>query len=132
MTAARRIARTVAGLLRAEPTLGPGFVVLLDLVLLLAGAPKPVVIAVTGFVGPLLLAVRKVVTPVDTAARAAVDTAVAAASEAVARLDSSSAGDVGELTGQGMEAIAASVEDAVAIVLDPAGLNPKGRKVVVQ
>lgn len=127
-----RAARLAAALLRAEPALAAGTVVLVDFVLILAGAPKPAVVALTGFLGPLLLAVRKVVIPVATAAQAVVDSAVAAASQTAARLDEITAGEVGEITEDGLEAVAAAVEDSVAVVLDGVGLNPKGRKVVLQ
>lgn len=125
-----KAARHVLALLRAEPARASALLALVLAVLAGIGVPNEVLAALGALLALVLgVPLRAAVTPVGTAAQAVVDSAVAAASQTAARLDSATAGEVGELTGNGLTAVTGSVEDAVDVVLDQTGLNPKGRKV---
>lgn len=93
--------RYVLALLRAEPALATGFVALLDFMLILSGAPKPLVVVLTGFLTPLLIAVRKVVWPADKVAKAVTDASMEAATATAETLTDETVGVAGALTAAG-------------------------------
>lgn len=104
--------------LRGEPALLAGLGTAVGPVLGLLGVPKTTVIVLGGLAAAVwAIVVRMLVMPVDKVAGAVQDAALGAASTAVAGLDATTVGVVGELTDTAKTTIASAVNTVTTGVL---------------
>lgn len=114
------------GVLKGEPVALTGLVTALITVLAAVGVPKGIVAALGGLVTALLVLVRAIVMPTSKVTQAITNVAHASATAAVAAVDATTAGAVGEVLPAAAMVVHDAAETVVGNVLQDVGLAPAG------